>query len=164
MHIFCWQFFVCAMKITFRKSRYKCWVKIPVRNEEENKMHERQYLFHTDQQLFNIQIYCENILIVEGKRAISATSGNVWPHFNHQPWMQIVHKLNRDVEVSEKAHIAIIKCKYVDLKPFFPGQNSFSVARTVAAAGTNVSIGCAGVQESSFVYLVEWVCQVRYRE
>ena len=32
--------------------------------------------------------------------------------------------------------------------------------KTVARSGTNISLACGGVSSSSYIYLIEWVCQV----
>ena len=39
---------------------------------------------------------------------------------------------------------------------------STSGPRTIAESGSNISIACSGITESSLVYLVEWVCSVRF--
>ena len=36
---------------------------------------------------------------------------------------------------------------------------SLDYPKTVAKSGTNISLACGGVSSSSYIYLIEWVCQ-----
>ena len=47
----------------------------------------------------------------------------------------------------------------MNLSDFSPSSGSLYNPRVVARSGSNISVACGGVSSSSYIYLIEWVCQ-----